>query len=111
MAAPLIQQTLVTGQTSSGVTALFPNSLSGQYIEYTVYVTFDHTSAAGTVVLETAPDQAYAGTWANIGTVTWSAIDKCHYVSVTGVFNALRVRISSAVTSGTCDVFLVASAN
>jgi hypothetical protein len=111
MSAPLIRQQLLAAQTASGVTALFPDSLAGNYIEFTVYVTFDHTSAAGVVVVETAPDQAYAGTWANIGTVTWSAIDKCHYVSVTGVFNALRLRISTTVTSGTCDAYLVASAN
>ena len=111
MSAPVIRQQLLTAKTSSGVTALFPEVLAGQYVEYTVYVTFNDTSAAGAVAIETAPYAAYAGTWANIGTMTWTgAASKAYYTSVTGVFNAIRVRITSAVTSGTCDVFLVAAA-
>jgi len=110
MSGPLIRQKLLDAQTTLGVTALFPASLNGEYVEFTIYVTFNGTSAAGVVMLETAPEADYAGTWANIGTVTWSAASKAAYVSVTGVFNALRVRISTAVTTGTCDVFLVAAA-
>ena len=64
----LINQQLLTAQTTQGVTAFFPASLNGQYLEFTIYVTFDHTSAAGVVTLETAPTADYAGTWASIGT-------------------------------------------
>ncbi len=84
-------------------------NLTGAYLESIFYVNFDHTSAAGVVVIETAHDPSYAGTWANLATVTWSAIDKCHYVALTGVFAALRARISTTVTSGTVDVWVQAS--
>lgn len=72
--------------------------------EIAFYVDFDHTSAAGVVLIETASSETYAGTWAVLSTVTWAAIDKAHYVAVTGVFRAVRARISSAVTSGTVSV-------
>jgi hypothetical protein len=105
----LIDQALFTSQTTSGVTAYFPDSLNGQYLEFTVYVDFDHSSAAGVVTVETAARADYAGTWASIGTITWSAIDKAHYMSVAGTFKAVRARISTTVTSGTCNAWLIAS--
>lgn len=105
----LIDQYLGQSLTAAATTRYFPDSLMGQYLEFTLYVTFDHTSAAGVITLETAPSADYAGTWASIGTVTWAAIDKAHYVSVTGTFKSVRARISSAVTSGTCDLYLIAS--
>ena len=111
MSAPLIQQKILSAATDEDVTGYFPNSLAGQWVECTVYVTFDHTSAAGQVTIETAADQAYPDLWAEIETVDWAAIDKAHYVSITGVFDAVRVRITSEVTAGSCDVYLVAAAN
>ena len=80
-----------------------------QCTEYGIYVEFDHTSAAGVVVIETASDPSYAGTWAILATVTWSAIDKCHYVALTNAVRTLRARISTAVTSGTVTVTAVAN--
>ena len=105
----LIDQYLGQSLTTQGVTRYFPDSLNGYYLEFTLYVTFDHTSAAGVVTVETAPSADYAGTWASIGTITWAAIDKAHYMSVAGTFKSVRARISTAVTSGTCDIYLVAS--
>jgi len=110
MATPLIRQKILTAQTTLNVAALIPDSLSGQFVEFTLYVKFSTGAAAGAVVIETAWDQADPDTWANIGTVSWAAEKKTHYVSVTGVFSALRVRISSAVTSGTIDAWFLASA-
>ena len=95
--------------TASGAFGIFPTSVNGQYVELTMYVVFDATAAAGVVVLETADNVDYAGTWANIGTVTFSAASKQHYVSVTGTFLAIRARVSSAVTSGTVSAYVVAS--
>lgn len=110
MAAPLLRQQLIAAQTAQDTVALVPDSLSGQFIEYTLYIEFSAGAAAGSVVLETAWDAAYAGTWANIGTVAWSAASKAHYVSVTGVFSALRVRIASAITTGTINAYIIAAA-
>lgn len=107
----MFDQLLFEGKTASGTVGAFPESLQGQYMEFTLYVKFDHTSAAGVVTLETAIDPSDADTWASIGTVTWAAIDKTHYVSVTGVFKALRARISTAVTSGTCKAWIIGAAS
>lgn len=104
---PCYDAQIMAGQTAKDAVAFLPRILEGRYTEFTIYVTFDGTAAAGAVVLETAPSSDYQGTWANIGTVTFSAASKCHYISVTGVFKTVRVRISSAVTSGTVDVYAV----
>jgi hypothetical protein len=77
------------------------------FTEWALYVEFNHTAAAGTILLETASVSSYAGTWATLATVTFSAIDKCHYVSVTGVNRAIRARVSSAVTSGSALVTII----
>ena len=96
---------LPTSPASVGAKLLMPVS------EWTIYVTFDHTSAAGVVLVETAPSADYAGTWTNVATVTWSAIDKCHTVSVSAIYRAIRVKIGTAVTSGTCDVYVIGMFN
>ncbi len=75
--------------------------------EIGIYTEFDHTSEAGTVVIETASAPDYAGTWAVLATINWAAIDKSHYTAITGVYRALQARISSAITSGTVTVRLV----
>lgn len=78
-----------------------------QLTEIAFYTEFDHTSAAGVVLIETASSDTYAGTWAVLATITWAAIDKCHYTAITGAFRSVRARISSAVTSGTVSVRMV----
>ena len=75
--------------------------------EVAFYVVFDHTSAAGVVLIEGAHSTSYTGTWAALATVTWAAIDKVHYVAITGAHKCIRARISSAVTSGTVSVYMV----
>lgn len=106
------QQKVISAQTSTGVYWTLPPHLEGLAIEWTVYVTFDHTSAAGAVVLESAPYRDYAGTWVTVGSaISWSAIDKAHMLNATGLYTALRLRISSAVTTGTCDVYISGANN
>ena len=90
---------------------MLPASISGKFVEATFYVYFDHTSAAGTVLIESAPFRNYDGTWVVEGTVNWSAIDKAHRVSITALAGALRARISSAITSGTVSVRAFAATN
>jgi hypothetical protein len=111
----LDQQIITGGSATTGVKAigLCADSIRGQALEYTFYVQFDHTSAAGTVVIESAYDNSWASgnTWANQATVNWAAIDRAHTVQLTGCFGALRARISSAITSGTVDVYVIASSN
>lgn len=95
---------------STGI-GVMPESICGQYVESTFYIDFDHTSAAGTVLIESAPYRNYAGTWVTEATVSWAAIDKAHRVSLTMLTGAMRARISSAVTSGTVTVRAFAATN
>jgi len=104
---------LINGGSAADTTGIgvMPESICGRYVEATFYVDFDHTSAAGTVLIESAPYREYSGTWVTEATVTWSAIDKAHRVSINALTGAMRARISSAVTSGTCTVRAFAATN
>ncbi len=104
----LIDAKTLTDATGIGV---MPESVCGKYVEASFYVTFDHTSAAGVVLIESAPYRGYTGTWVTEGTVTWSAIDKAHRVSLNLLSGAMRARITTAVTSGTVTVRAFASTN
>ena len=100
-------RTIIDAKTAQNEVGYYPDLYNGKYIESTLYVVFDSSAAAGAVVIETAHSRDYAGTWANIGTVTFASASKEHYVSVTGVFAAVRVRISSAITSGTISAYAI----
>jgi hypothetical protein len=100
-------RTIIDAKTAQNAVGYYPDILNSKYIESILYVVFDSTAAAGVVVVETAHDRDYQGTWANIGTVTFASASKEHYVAVTGVFAAIRVRISSAVTSGTVSCYAI----
>jgi hypothetical protein len=90
------------GLTDSGAvsTVIGPAVLS-QVNESVFYVTFSSGSSAGTVVVEGAPYDDYSGTWSNLATVNFAAASRTHRVIATGVHLALRLRITSAITSGT----------
>jgi hypothetical protein len=101
-------QKIMQAQTAQNAVAVLPDDYIGRYVESTFYVVWDHTSAAGSVVVETAHSPTYAGTWANLATANWSAIDKITSISISG-YAAVRVRIATAVTTGTVDVWVLAS--
>jgi hypothetical protein len=77
--------------------------------ELGVYVLFGASVSAGVLVIETAPTDDYAGTWAVLATINWSAASKCHYTAVTGAMGAVRVRITTTVVGGTVTVKAVAN--
>ena len=106
---PLFWGKILSGASAADATGIgvMPATLAGQELEATVYVVFDHTSAAGTILLESSHSYQYSGTWATEATVTWAAIDSVKVAHLTAANQALRVRVSSAVTSGTCDVWLL----
>ena len=104
----VLDQYLWQGKTTQDFSERFPgDGRNFPYNEFTVYVSFDHTSAAGTVLVETS--HSTSGPWATVATIAWAAIDTTKYASVTGVFKYVRCRISSAVTSGTCDCYIIAA--
>ncbi len=119
MSGPLIKQELTfapdaTGQNS---VAYFPmEGLTGQYIEWTVYIEFSSGSSAGKAQIQTAfanePVRDYSGVWASVGnTIDWAVQSSQKYASVTGVFDMLRINISTAVTSGTMKAYVIAASH
>ena len=95
---------------SSGTSPYVDGAMVGLSLEYTFHVLFATDSNAGQLVIETCHDPGFTGTWANVATVDYAAANREHYVSLTGCFRALRVRISTAIGGGgTASVWCIAS--
>jgi len=101
-----LSKKLIDAQTALNTAGYVGISEIAQIDESGFHIEFSSGSAAGQVVIETSSDPAYTGTWAILSTINWAAASKSHYVAITGVFRALRVRISSAITTGTVDVWM-----
>jgi hypothetical protein len=96
--------------TSIGSVAMIPDSVRGHYTEIIIYIIFSSATSAGKVQIETASDYTYTGTWAAVGsTIDWAANTSQKYAAITGVFGALRLRVTTAATSGTVSAWIVAS--
>lgn len=80
----------------------------GNANRFAVYVTFNAATSAGSVIVETAPDKNYAGTWHPVATIAWAAATRTHYQYIDGPLGALRTRVVS-VTGGTVDSFVVSN--
>jgi hypothetical protein len=79
-------------------------------VETTHYIDWSNGISAGAVIIETASDPLYAGTWAPVQTVTYAAgSPKQEYVRVQGQYKALRHRISTGTTGGTVSSRIVGS--
>jgi hypothetical protein len=118
MSRPLLRQELIFSgdQTTSGSKAYFPNTMRGQYVEWTVYVEYGASTTAGKVQVETAfalePAADYSGTWANVGSsIDWAAATTQKYASVTGVFDLLRLEITTTVANGPVKAYVVAASH
>lgn len=83
---------------------VFGSSLGHVHQELAFYVLFDVGTTAGQVVIETAHDPQFTGTWDRLYAVNWLEANRVHHVAVTGVHLAIRARISSAVLGGTSRV-------
>lgn len=77
--------------------------------ELSAYIKFADDSSQGVVVVETAHDINFAGTWANLTTVTWAAANRVHHVAITGVHLAIRFRPTTAVDGKGADVHFIAN--
>ena len=107
--------TTVSG-TPSGSYAYFPQSLRGQYSEWTVIVEYTSGSTAGKVQVETAwanKNQGiadYSGVWANVGsTIDWATGNSQKYASVTGVFDLLRLEVTTSVATAPVRAYVMAA--
>lgn len=108
MPRPLLSGKLLTAQSALDTAANLDRA-SGSKAEGTlIIVTFGAGTTGGAVVIEGAATDGFAGTWATLATVTWAAASRAHETFVAGAYLARRVRISSAILTGTVDVnFLI----
>ena len=106
----VVSKTLIDGLSAIEATGtVLGPGFASQIRESTFYVVFGPNTTAGAVMIESAHNPAYTGTWAQQGsTVSWAAATRVHTVSITGTFLALRARISTAITGGTVSVIVVA---
>ena len=108
MSRVLFDETIIDAQSALDTVGLVASAgiryEAAKYSETAFYIAFGAGTSAGAVVIETAATPDYTGTWANLSTITWSAASKTHHVAITGVFRALRARISTAIVGGTVTV-------
>jgi hypothetical protein len=105
----IVSKTLIEALSAAEATGtVLGPAFASQARETTFYVIFGAGTTAGAVMIESAHDPAYTGTWAQQGsTVTWGAATRVHTVSITGTFLALRARISTVISGGTVTVIVV----
>lgn len=73
--------------------------LKGTTRDWSIYVEWSSGVSGGEVIVETAKDESYTGTWALLATLS-AASDKQDIVQGHGPFRAIRTRISIAITGG-----------
>ncbi len=74
--------------------------------ESAVYVQWSAGVNAGAVVLESAHDPNYTGTWAPLVTVTQTGTSREDIIQVTGIHAAVRTRVGTGVTGGTVSTWM-----
>lgn len=98
--------TLQSGVTSGQSTALGVGTMPNCR-ETAIYIVWGAGTNAGGITVESSYDGAYAGTWAPLTVVAWSAASKQDIVQITGIHGALRTRVSTSVTGGTVSTYAV----
>ena len=104
--AAQLSQRLLTAQSALNTSQAVTGRVSNVR-ELRAYATFGAATSAGVVTIEGAPTADYTGTWASLGTLTWSAADKVEVLRIEGVHLAVRARISTAIVGGTVTVDIV----
>lgn len=75
--------------------------------ELTVYYAFSAGCSAGAIQLETAHQSGYTGTWSPEGSPVTFGDGVVKHVSVTGVAQVRRCRISTAIVGGTVSIWAI----
>ena len=102
--------TFLPNATDLGSVAYFPDKQNPYFDRLTVYVLFSHNAAAGKVQLQSAPYHDYpnSNTWANEGSeIAWVEDDSVKALHIDGVYGALRLEITEAVTAGTVRAIVI----
>ena len=85
--------------------ATFGSAICCRAKEWCCYAEWGTGTTAGVITVESAPHDAYTGTWQSLGTLTWTAADRIDQLNFTGLHGALRFRVSTPVTGGTVRVW------
>jgi len=96
--------------TSQHSYAYFPAFTNPHFDRLTVYILFSHNAAAGKVQLQSAPYHDYpaTNTWANEGSeIAFVEDDSTKALHIDGVYGALRLDITTAVTAGTIRAWVI----
>ena len=96
----------VTNLLSNALTGSGAKSLLGQSSHVTAYVRWPAGVSAGSVIIETAPNKEFTGTWSNLTTLTTAAADSIDTWRGTGPFGAIRARIGTTVVSSGEGVYV-----
>jgi len=105
-------QTLYDALVASGLSALNaagPIPQAAEADRFEVGVEFGAGTSAGTVVIESSHDPAFAGTWHVEATIAWAALSSYKHASIVGPRRALRYRVSVAVVGGSVSIYAKAS--
>ena len=86
--------------TGDGVVLAIPSS----FRNHTIFIRGTDIPSAGAVQVETADSFDYAGTWAPIGGGPITVPDGEVVLQFEGVYQFIRARVTTTVTSGTLDV-------
>lgn len=100
MSALKVSNLLVNSLTGSGSATPLNGSKN-----FNVNVTWGPGTSAGVVAIETAPNKDYTGTWSNLTSFTWAAVNTIDTWRGTGPFGAIRARITTTVVSSDKGVY------
>lgn len=102
----VVDREVISGAAAGGTAGTLGTAVT-RCRETAAYVVWSAGATAGVVVIESAHDATYTGTWASLATVNWSAATKVDIAQITGIHRALRARISTSVSNGTVTVRFV----
>ena len=92
-----------------GKTAVIGPNIAAKIREAGFYIVFSPGTYEGAVRIESAPTADFDGEWAPISLIVWNGANRTHYLAVTGVHLALRIRIAKTVSGGDVSVYGVAN--
>ncbi len=96
---------LLTNAAALGASGTF--ALNAQTRETKVYITFGPGTTGGVVVVEEAASSAEGATWSLLTSVPWVVPNAVRTVAITGAIGAIRVRITTAITGGVVNAWLI----
>lgn len=100
-------QQLLSAASANNAAAVIGPGFMPRCRETAIYIQWGAGVGSGGVTIESAHDPNYAGTWAPLTVVAWTAQSKEDIIQVTGVHSAIRTRISTIIGGGTINTWAV----